>query len=174
MDAPVIAALVAAVATPTAGAFTYALTKRREREAEWRKFKLDYYREYVAAMSGVTEATATPAARQRFAEAANNLALVAPSRVLRAAYALVEDVNIPKRTQQSYDAALAAFFRAIRADSHSSMPDDTGLAFRLFSAPAAVPADTSVLESAQLTPPTTTNGDRTPHRAPAASSRTAP
>lgn len=156
MDAPVIAALIAAVATPAAGALTYGLTKRREREAEWRRFKLDYYREYVAAMSGVAEATATPEARQRFTDAANNLALVAPAKVLRAAYALVDDVNDAHRTPESYEAALARFFRAIRADSHASVPDDAGLAFKLFSVPAAVRASADALarrNSPHLPPP---------------------
>ena len=54
------------------------LTRKREHDADWRKTKLEHYREYVAALSGVIEGRSIPAAaHERYADALNALALVA-------------------------------------------------------------------------------------------------
>ncbi len=57
---------------------TYVLTKKREHEADWRKAKLEHYREYVAALSAVVQGREiTPSAQARYADAVNALTLVA-------------------------------------------------------------------------------------------------
>ena len=49
--------LVASIpAAAAVAALSYLLNKRRERESEWQKLKLDHYKEYVLALSGVVAA----------------------------------------------------------------------------------------------------------------------
>jgi hypothetical protein len=52
---------------------TYVLTKKREQASEWRKLKLDHYREFLAALSGIVTRRATPQAHARYADALNSL-----------------------------------------------------------------------------------------------------
>lgn len=69
------------------------LTKRREHEGEWRKARLEHYREYIAALSGVVQGGAVPQeARARYAEATNALTLIAPPAVLEALYAFQDGI----------------------------------------------------------------------------------
>ncbi len=53
MDAPILIAVISAVAGIFASALTFFLTKKKEREAEWRKQKLESYKELLSAMNGV-------------------------------------------------------------------------------------------------------------------------
>jgi protein-S-isoprenylcysteine O-methyltransferase Ste14 len=56
---PVVAAIAVAV-------LTYFLTKRKEREADWRKLKFDLYRDYMNAVAGITEGRMTPESETRY------------------------------------------------------------------------------------------------------------
>jgi len=47
MDAPIIVAVITAAAGLFASSLTFFLTKKKEREAEWRKQKLDHYKEFM-------------------------------------------------------------------------------------------------------------------------------
>lgn len=59
---------------------TYLLTKKREHESEWRKAKLEHYREYVAALSGITEGRSSSAAQARYSDAVNSMTLMVACR----------------------------------------------------------------------------------------------
>ena len=137
MDASVVTAVASAASALAVAAATYGLTKRRERDAEWRRFKLDHYREYVAALSGVTQAVPSPEAQRRYADALNTLALVAPPDVLRALYAYQDAAywGNPHRSAEELDARLSAALGAIRRDVQPSVPDDARVVFRLFDVP---------------------------------------
>lgn len=45
---------------------TVYLTKMKEREADWQKYKFEHYREFVVALGGIAGADATPAGNLRF------------------------------------------------------------------------------------------------------------
>ncbi len=64
----IISAATAVVVADVAAGLTYLFTKRREREADWRKLKLDYYNEYVSALSGIIEGRGTPEGHIRYVE----------------------------------------------------------------------------------------------------------
>ncbi|MFZ5580220.1 MAG: hypothetical protein ACOZAQ_07160 [Pseudomonadota bacterium] len=51
VDTPVFVAVISAAANLTVAAITFFLTKRKEREAEWRKEKLEHYREFQGAIA---------------------------------------------------------------------------------------------------------------------------
>lgn len=61
---------------------TYWFTKKREREAELRKEKLE--QEFVASLSGIVSGEGTPDGQRAFACACNKLNLVALQRVVKA------------------------------------------------------------------------------------------
>lgn len=130
-------ALIAAVTAISVAALSYLFTKRREREAEWRKLKLDHYKEFVAALSGVVGERSNAATQARFSDAINAMVLVAPSAVLRALYAYHDEVRVgnKSRSQDGHDRVLKDLLREIRRDVHPSAPDDSSITFRLLDAP---------------------------------------
>jgi hypothetical protein len=136
MNAP---ALLTAATAIIVAALTYYFGKRRDREAEWRKLKLDHYQEFLSALSGIVGARAKEDVNQaRVSDAINALSLVAPPAVLRALYAFHDEIRItnPSKSSAGHDATLNALMAAIRRDVHPAAPDDTGITFRLLDAPA--------------------------------------
>jgi hypothetical protein len=47
MEGSVVIAIISAGAALAVAAVSYTLNKQRERESEWRKVKLEHYREYI-------------------------------------------------------------------------------------------------------------------------------
>ena len=60
MAADVVTALIAASGAVILAGATYWLTKKREREAELRKEKLEHYKDLVASLSGIISGEGTP------------------------------------------------------------------------------------------------------------------
>lgn len=124
------------VAALTAGA-TYLLTKRREREADWRKMKLDLYREYMAALSGIVEGRETEEGHVRYVDAVNSLALVASPPVLKKLYAYLDynsSSNVSKSLEQ-HDELLTNLVNALRQDVYPDASRGDSRAFRLITLP---------------------------------------
>lgn len=134
MNPTIFTAVLSAASAIAVASLTYWLTKRREREVDWRRFKLEHYRAYITALSGVTQTTNSPENQRRYADAVNNLALVAPPDALRALYALQDELRAdnPHASQETHDAKLSGLLRAIRRDVQPSTPADEGLVFRIF------------------------------------------
>lgn len=129
-----IAAAISAIAAVAAVVITYVLTRRREHEADWRKLRFDQYREFIVALSGVTEGRATPEAHRRYTDAFNSMALVAPLSVLRPLRAYQNEItyrNAANRTQETHDQAFNALVRALRADVYPRRLGDEGFCFSL-------------------------------------------
>jgi hypothetical protein len=99
-------------------ALTYWSTKRREREAEWRKEKLGHYKAFVESMSGIVEGDDTPEGHKLYAKTTNNLLLFAPQSVLEAVNAFRSEIAISNRnrSQEEHDKLLAKLMLAIRND----------------------------------------------------------
>jgi len=113
MDAPIIVAIISAAAGLTASAFTFFLTKKKEREAEWRKLKLD---RYGALLMAASDLAADKRDGRSFARAANDANLVASPEVLATLRAFVECVSNPAMTVDMQDQVFTALMHAIRAD----------------------------------------------------------
>lgn len=130
-------AVISSIAAVIVAALTYLLAKRREREAEWRKLKLDHYKEYVAALSAIVGSRATEDLHGRYSDAFNALVLVAPGTVLQELYEFqrVTSIGNTKWTFEQHDAALAKVLRAVRRDIHPKAPDDAGIEFFLIDVP---------------------------------------
>ncbi len=75
------------------------ITKMKEREAIWRAKKLAYYEAFFVAMSGIAEHEPPSKAQIRFANAVNNLHLVASPGVIRELHLFCDHIkgNEPKQ-----------------------------------------------------------------------------
>lgn len=121
-----VTAVASVLTAVVAAAITYVLTKRREHEADWRRLKLEQYREFVLALSGIVGRRSTPDAQGRYADAVNTMTLVAPPAVLRALQSFQAQISHRNRNQSlvEHDRALSTLLRAMRADVHPVNPED--------------------------------------------------
>lgn len=109
METPIIVAIIAA----TASAITFLLTRMKERESEWRKRRVEQYKELVTAMSEVV-ADKSDASRARLALAANHIGIFASPAVLRQLTRLLEAVA--QGQMEQHDPILTELMHAIRED----------------------------------------------------------
>lgn len=118
MDAPVIVAIITAAAGLFASSLTFFLTKKKEREAEWRKQKLDHYKEFMAALNDIVGPPAPVEAKVRFASAANNIFLVGSPAVLIALRGYLDETaeSNTARSDDKHDERLTTLIFAIRDD----------------------------------------------------------
>ena len=118
MNVSIYVAIIGAIAALLAAAFTYAGTKRREREADWRKLKLDMYREFTTAMAGMAEGDASDEDKMRFNVASNSLHLIASSRTIGALEAFRREISASNqnRNLEMHDRLLSRLFWEIRHD----------------------------------------------------------
>lgn len=135
MDVPVLVAVISAAASIAVAAVTFFLTKRKEREAEWRKQKLEHYREFLEALSGTVGTDATREGQLRWAKSCNTIGLVASQSVLKALWQFQDAIakSNPRPSSEAHDRCLNQLMLAIRADLGVSPQDDPGtFNFRLW------------------------------------------
>jgi len=136
MNAPVVIAIISAAASLLASALTFSLTKKKEREAEWRKQKLDHYKEFMAALNGLV-GRASEETRTKLANAANNVFLVAGPPVLVALRAYLDETATSNKhpSLEEHDRLLTQLLFAVR-DDLGIQPNKppTEYRFRLWSA----------------------------------------
>ena len=119
-------ALIALLGSILGALLTYLFTKRREREAEWRKEKLAYYKAFIESLSGIVEGDSSPEGHKSFAKATNNLLLFAPQFVISALNEFRHEIRATNinRTQEEHDRLLAGLLLAIRRDIGVSPNDE--------------------------------------------------
>ncbi|WP_143133135.1 hypothetical protein [Pseudoduganella namucuonensis] len=135
METPIFVAVITAAASLAVAAITFFLTKGKEREAEWRKQKLEHYREFLDALSGIVGTDSTPEAQRRWARATNTIGLVASQSVLVALWRFQDTIarSNPNRSAEDHDQKLNELMLAIRADlgvTPADVPEN--LSFRLW------------------------------------------
>lgn len=138
MDTPILTAVIAAATALLVTGLTNYLTKAREREADWRRLKLERYRAYVSALSGIVEGSATSEAHRHYADAVNELQLVGSPQVLRTlkAFLAYTSYRNPQRQQERHDELLSELIRAMRRDLQpKEKSDDSERGFWLQAAP---------------------------------------
>jgi hypothetical protein len=142
MNGAVFTVLISGALSVLAALGTVALThyfgRMRDREADWRKMKLEHYKEYVAALSGTVHHGYDGAVQRRYSDAANALALVAPTKVLTALYALLDETSVRNQnpTLARYESLLSSLLRSMREDCHPKPPKDgSEFTFRTINVP---------------------------------------
>ena len=135
MDTPILVSVISASASIGVAAVTFFLTKRKEREAEWRKQKLDHYRNFLEALSGTVGNDSTAEGQLRWAKACNTIGLIASQRVLRVLWQFQDAIakSNPTPSTESHDRGLNQLLLAIREDLGVSPKDDPStFKFRLW------------------------------------------
>ncbi|MBV8093298.1 MAG: hypothetical protein JO110_08685 [Acetobacteraceae bacterium] len=115
--APVAAACVTAFATVGAVLITYYLTKKKDRDAEWRKVKTEYYQEFLQALSAWVT-TKEQGSGARYVNATNMLNLIASARVIKALRAFQKAVRAVRANGKSSIPELDSLLMEIRRELH--------------------------------------------------------
>ena len=134
-----IAPLIAASGAIVLAGATYWFTKKREREAELRKEKLEHYKDFVASLSGVIRGESTPEDQRAFSRACNKLNLVAPHAVIRALQEFQQEIKVTNRTasDERHDRLMSRLFYEMRKDLQIRPKDeDADFVFGLWAAGA--------------------------------------
>jgi len=133
----IITSGITALAAIIAVFITYALTRKREHEGDWRKLKLEQYQEFVLALSGTVRERTTRDAQRRYADAVNSMMLIAPPAVLVRLQAFQNEISYvnQNRSDTRHDELLHDLFRAMRQDVHPSKIQDGDFSFHLLGLP---------------------------------------
>jgi len=111
---------------------TYWFTKKREREAEIRKEKLEHYKEFVASLSGIISGESSNESQRAFSLACNKLNLVAPQVVLEALQVFQSEIKTANTNQSNerHDRLMSKLFLEMRKDL-GIKPSDSSSTFRV-------------------------------------------
>lgn len=93
MNTAVIIAIISAVASVIVAAITFYRTKKKERDADWRKYKYEQHKEFVAALSGNVGPNPIPENRQNLLRACNTLNLIGSRGILESLQSLIASFN---------------------------------------------------------------------------------
>jgi hypothetical protein len=118
MSADIATALITVGGATVLAVITYALTKKREREAALRAERLVHYKDLVTSLSGIIASEGTPDGHRAFAKACNNMNLVAPQAVLQALQVFQEEIRVsnPNPSRERHDQLLSRLLYEIRLD----------------------------------------------------------
>jgi hypothetical protein len=92
MDTSVIVAVISTAAGVTVASLSYYFSKKKEREADWRKYKYEQYKEFMVSISGIVAGDSTPDGNRAFARSCNTLHLIGSKGVLVALHAYQDEV----------------------------------------------------------------------------------
>jgi len=142
MDGTLLTALISGVVAfgtvTITQVLTYFFSRKRDHEADWRKMKLEHYKEYLLALSRVVGRDSDSTAQRRYADAANSLTLVAPPILLAALYNFQDEIsegNIDHSTPKA-EFLLSVLMRNMRKDCQPQAPKDSlGFVFRMLDIP---------------------------------------
>lgn len=126
MATEIVTAIITASGAIVLAGASYWFTKKREREAELRKEKLEHYKEFVACLSGVISGESTPDAQRAFSLVCNRLNLVAPQAVISALQEFQDEIKIsnPAKSQEVHDKLMSKLFYAMRRDLQVTPTDE--------------------------------------------------
>ena len=118
MDTSVKMSAIAAVSSVIIAALSYLFTKWREREADWRKWKYEQYKEFITAISGITGSDSTPEGQRSFARACNTLHYIGSKAVIDSMHAYQKGTSPsnPNRDAE-HDTLLTKLIWEIREDA---------------------------------------------------------
>lgn len=132
METSVIIAVISAASSVIAAVLSYFFSRKRELEGEWRNQKLVHYKELLAALSDAAiHGINHDKAQERFANAFNTIALVAPDSVIKSLLAFHDEIrdSNPNPSLEKHDQLLAELVLSIRKDIGVS-PNDAPETFR--------------------------------------------
>lgn len=132
MASEILTAIITASGAIAVAGASYWFTKKRERESELRKEKLEHYKEFVASLNGVITGEQTHEGQRAFALACNKLNLVAPQPVIEALQAFQSEIKISNssKSQAQHDKLMSYLFFQMRKDIGVT-PNDNANTFQV-------------------------------------------
>ncbi len=118
METSIYIAIISASGSILVATLTYFFSKRKDREAERRKLKIEHYENFANAMSQFVMEKISTEARKKFADACNRIFLIASPEVVICLYTLVEEISPrnQKPDKQKHDKLLTELMIAMRKD----------------------------------------------------------
>jgi len=125
MDATIVTALITSSGAILLAGASYWFTKKREREAELRKEKLEHYKEFVSSFAGAFLGSGTQEGRRAFSRASTNLNLIASQSVLKALNNLQRELSVNNKNHsvERHNQLLSQLFYEMRKDLRISPKD---------------------------------------------------
>lgn len=108
----VVIALISASVSVVVATLGYVFSKAKEREADWRKKKLEMYHALFDSISGIVRGDSTPESQKVFANSCNTIGLVASASVIEA----LQDFQTASSSGKNHDEALTNLLYSIRRD----------------------------------------------------------
>jgi hypothetical protein len=131
MDTPVLVEVIASSVAVAAAALSYLFTKLKEREADWRKWKYEQYKEFLAALSE-NVGPPNPETHRRFLGACNTLNLIGSRDVLSSMQSLIASMNADNPREEN-NARISKLIWEIRTDLRiPKTPGAAGFSARLW------------------------------------------
>jgi hypothetical protein len=115
MNTPVAVEVIAGTVAVIVAALSYLFTKKKEREADWRKWKYEQYKEFVASLSGFVGPNPRPENHRIFLNACNTLNLIGSQGVLAALQSLIASMNSDNPREEN-NARISKLIWEIRKD----------------------------------------------------------
>lgn len=134
METGIIVVAISSLTAILIAAVTYFTTKLREREAEWRKQKLEHYTQYFVALAEIVGDKTSYESTARYAIAYNTVGLFASQEVIECLHHYQDFIQIPADQIQlgEHDKRLTRLVLAIRRDLRLKPTDDEeSFSFRL-------------------------------------------
>lgn len=118
MDTTLTVAIISAAAAIVVPGLSFYLTKSKERQAEWQRYKFEFYKDLIQSLSGIVGTDSTLEGNRRFAAACNSLHLIASKGVLDALHDFQDEIRVsnPSRDDDRHDALLSRLEWEIRRD----------------------------------------------------------
>jgi len=126
MEPAIIVTIISAAASIIVAALSFYFTKQKEREADWRKQKIEHYKDLLDAISSIVGTDVSPEGRIRFARACNTIVLVASQDALNALRAFQDEISISNnnKSDERHDKLLSELMLFIRKDIGISPADE--------------------------------------------------
>ena len=118
MDTTIVVAIIAAASGVIVTAISFYLTKKKEREADWRKYKFEQYKGFMVALSRTVGSDSTDERQGAYTEACNTLNLIGTKGILDALREFRDETgpSNPHKSLEKHDRLLSRLIWEIRQD----------------------------------------------------------
>ncbi|MFZ1941350.1 MAG: hypothetical protein ACLPZY_01570 [Terracidiphilus sp.] len=132
MNTSVFVEAIAGAVALIVAALSYLFTKVKEREADWRKWKYEQYKEFVATLGAMVGPKPTPESHRTFLKACNTLNLIGSGGVLTSLQAFIASMNADSPREEN-NARISRLIWEIRKDARiPGTPDAEEFSARLW------------------------------------------
>ncbi|MGD0546626.1 MAG: hypothetical protein ABR991_02215 [Terracidiphilus sp.] len=113
-----IVAVISTAAGVVVASLSFYFSKKKDREADWRKYKYEQYKEFMVSVGSIAGTDSTPEGNRSFAKASNTLHLIGTKGVIVALHAYQDEIRSSnsKHSVEIHDALLSKLIWEIRKD----------------------------------------------------------